>query len=60
VTGDPSGFLCIKLANGPISWVSRKQRMVTLASDEPEYVNLSEASKEGTSPPPKYNERDNW
>jgi hypothetical protein len=36
------------LANGPISWVGRNQRTVTVSSTESEYVNLSEAFREST------------
>jgi len=50
VTGDrdPCEVLCFNLANGPLSWVNRKQRMITLVSDESEYINLSVASREAT------------
>jgi len=48
VIGDPCEVLCLNLANGPLSWVSRKQRMITLVSDESEYINLSEISREAT------------
>jgi hypothetical protein len=42
-----SGFV-FKLTNGPISWVRRNQRTVTLSSAESEYVNLSEGFREST------------
>lgn len=35
-----------KLANAPISWMSRKQKSVAMSSTEAEYVALSEAAKE--------------
>lgn len=35
-----------KLANTPISWMSRKQKSVAMSSTEAEYVALSEAAKE--------------
>ncbi|EPS31648.1 hypothetical protein PDE_06604 [Penicillium oxalicum 114-2] len=40
-----SGFL-FKLANGPISWVSKKQTCVALSSTESEYVSASLAVQE--------------
>lgn len=46
--GDPCEVLCFNLANRHLSWVSRKQRMITVVSDELEYINLSEASREAT------------
>ena len=35
-----------KLTNGPISWASRKQKLVALSSTEAEYYALNEAGKE--------------
>lgn len=40
-----SGFV-VKLANGPISWGTRKQKSVALSTMEAEYVALSELTKE--------------
>jgi len=34
------------LANGPISWETKKQKSVALSTMEAEYMSLSEASKE--------------
>jgi len=48
VIRDPCELLSFNLANGPLSWVSRKQRVITLVSDESEYINLSKASREAT------------
>jgi hypothetical protein len=40
-----TGFI-FKLAGGPISWESRKQRTVALSSTEAEYMALSDGAKE--------------
>lgn len=40
-----SGFI-LELAGAPISWESRKQRVVALSSTEAEYISISEACKE--------------
>lgn len=42
-----SGF-CFLLANGVISWQSKKQQVVATSSAEAEYVALSEAAKEAS------------
>ena len=36
----------IKLAGGPVSWVSRKQKTVALSSTEAEYMSLSDTSRQ--------------
>ena len=41
-----SGYL-FKLANGPISWGSKKQQIVALSSSEAEYIALALAVQEG-------------
>lgn len=40
-----SGYI-FKMANGAISWQSRKQRSIAISTAEAEYVSLSEAAKE--------------
>lgn len=37
---------CIFLADGIVSWLSRRQRKVTLSSTEAEYVGMTEAAKQ--------------
>ncbi len=40
-----SGYV-FQLANGPISWRSKRQTIVALSSTEAEYIALTEATKE--------------
>ena len=40
-----TGYI-IKLAGGPVSWVSRKQKTVALSSTEAEYMSLSDTSRQ--------------
>ena len=40
-----TGYI-IKLAGGPVSWVSRKQKTVALSSTEAEYMCLSDTSRQ--------------
>ena len=41
-----TGF-CYRLSNSPVSWESRKQKIVALSSTEAEYMAITEAAKEG-------------
>ena len=38
--------MIIKLANGPISWVSHKQKTIVLSSTEAEYMALSDSCQQ--------------
>lgn len=40
-----TGYI-VKLAGGPVSWVSRKQKTVALSSTEAEYMSLSDTSRQ--------------
>jgi hypothetical protein len=42
-----SGFICT-LAQGPVSWRSRRQRITALSSCESEYISLADGSREVT------------
>ena len=38
--------MIVKLANGPISWVSHKQKTIALSSTEAEYMALSDSCQQ--------------
>ena len=42
----PLVMLCIFLGNGIVSWLSRRQRRVTLSSTEAEYCGMTETAKQ--------------
>ena len=42
-----TGYIFV-MSEGPISWCSQRQRMVTVSTTESEYVSASEASKEAS------------